>query len=83
VTRIPDICHLKRKMTAIRRIKWRLLAGEARRAGPEQPEKAMSDGANAPRLDKLGGLLRRLRAMDGLVKREAFIGNGVGAIQSA
>ncbi|HEY3739433.1 MAG TPA: 3-deoxy-8-phosphooctulonate synthase [Bryobacteraceae bacterium] len=34
----------------------------------EAPERAKSDGANALRLDRLGGLLARLRAVDGLVK---------------
>jgi 2-dehydro-3-deoxyphosphooctonate aldolase (KDO 8-P synthase) len=34
----------------------------------DQPEKALSDGANALRLDKLAGLLRRLRALDHVVK---------------
>ena len=34
----------------------------------EAPERALSDGANALRLDHLGELLRRLRAIDGLVK---------------
>jgi len=34
----------------------------------DQPEKALSDGSNALRLDKLGELLRRLRAIDTVVK---------------
>jgi 2-dehydro-3-deoxyphosphooctonate aldolase (KDO 8-P synthase) len=34
----------------------------------EAPERALSDGANALRLDRLGELLRRLRAIDTLVK---------------
>ena len=34
----------------------------------EAPERAKSDGANALRLDQLGGLLARLRAIDTLVK---------------
>ena len=34
----------------------------------EAPERALSDGANALRLDHLGELLRRLRAIDALVK---------------
>jgi 2-dehydro-3-deoxyphosphooctonate aldolase (KDO 8-P synthase) len=38
----------------------------------DEPEKALSDGANALRLDRLGGLLRRLRAIDGLVKSGEF-----------
>jgi len=35
----------------------------------DDPERALSDGANALRLDKLGGLLRRLRALDQVVKK--------------
>ena len=35
----------------------------------EAPERAKSDGANALRLDQLGGLLGRLRAIDTLVKK--------------
>src|SRR5438552_10955512 len=34
----------------------------------DDPENALSDGANALRLDRLGALLRRLRALDALVK---------------
>lgn len=34
----------------------------------EAPERALSDGANALRLDRLGPLLARLRAIDGVVK---------------
>jgi 2-dehydro-3-deoxyphosphooctonate aldolase (KDO 8-P synthase) len=34
----------------------------------DQPEKALSDGANALRLDLLGGFWSRLTAIDGLVK---------------
>jgi 2-dehydro-3-deoxyphosphooctonate aldolase (KDO 8-P synthase) len=34
----------------------------------DQPEKALSDGANALRLEKLAGLLHRLRALDKVVK---------------
>jgi 2-dehydro-3-deoxyphosphooctonate aldolase (KDO 8-P synthase) len=34
----------------------------------DAPERALSDGANALRLDRLGELLRRLRALDELVK---------------
>lgn len=34
----------------------------------EAPERALSDGANALRLDSLGGLLGRVRAIDSLVK---------------
>ena len=35
----------------------------------DAPERALSDGANALRLDLLGGLWRRLRQIDELVKR--------------
>jgi 2-dehydro-3-deoxyphosphooctonate aldolase (KDO 8-P synthase) len=35
----------------------------------DAPEKALSDGANALRLDLLGGMWRRLRQIDELVKR--------------
>jgi len=34
----------------------------------EAPERALSDGANALRLDRLGGLLDQVRAIDALVK---------------
>jgi 2-dehydro-3-deoxyphosphooctonate aldolase (KDO 8-P synthase) len=34
----------------------------------DDPENALSDGANALRLDKLGALLRRLRAIDAVIK---------------
>jgi 2-dehydro-3-deoxyphosphooctonate aldolase (KDO 8-P synthase) len=34
----------------------------------EAPERALSDGANALRLDRLGALLERVRGIDGLVK---------------
>jgi 2-dehydro-3-deoxyphosphooctonate aldolase (KDO 8-P synthase) len=34
----------------------------------DHPERALSDGANALRLDRLAGLLTRLRAIDNLVK---------------
>jgi len=34
----------------------------------DRPEKALSDGANALRLDRLGDFWRRLRAIDALVK---------------
>ncbi|MBX9602468.1 MAG: 3-deoxy-8-phosphooctulonate synthase [Bryobacteraceae bacterium] len=34
----------------------------------EAPERALSDGANALRLDRLGGLLERVRGIDSLVK---------------
>jgi 2-dehydro-3-deoxyphosphooctonate aldolase (KDO 8-P synthase) len=34
----------------------------------DDPEKALSDGSNALRLDKLGGLLQKLRAIDTLAK---------------
>jgi 2-dehydro-3-deoxyphosphooctonate aldolase (KDO 8-P synthase) len=39
----------------------------------DAPEKALSDGANALRLDNLGTLLRRLRALDDLVKNPEFL----------
>ena len=39
----------------------------------DDPAKALSDGANALRLDELGGLLRRLRAIDNVVKGREFI----------
>jgi 2-dehydro-3-deoxyphosphooctonate aldolase (KDO 8-P synthase) len=39
----------------------------------DAPEKALSDGANALRIDKLGALLRRLRALDNLVKGRDFL----------
>ena len=38
----------------------------------EEPSRALSDGANALRLDQLRGLLTRLRRIDGLVKSEEF-----------
>jgi 2-dehydro-3-deoxyphosphooctonate aldolase (KDO 8-P synthase) len=38
----------------------------------DEPEKALSDGSNALRLDRLGGLLNRLRAVDALVKSPEF-----------
>ena len=38
----------------------------------DAPEKALSDGANALRLDSLGALLRKVRMLDGLVKSAAF-----------
>jgi len=38
----------------------------------DEPEKALSDGANALRLDQLGGLLRRVRSLDALVKSAEF-----------
>jgi 2-dehydro-3-deoxyphosphooctonate aldolase (KDO 8-P synthase) len=38
----------------------------------EEPVRALSDGANALRLDQLQGLLTRLRRIDGLVKSEEF-----------
>jgi 2-dehydro-3-deoxyphosphooctonate aldolase (KDO 8-P synthase) len=38
----------------------------------DEPEKALSDGANALRLDALTGLLRRLRALDVIVKSRNF-----------
>src|SRR5437764_1302793 len=39
----------------------------------DNPEKALSDGANALRLDSLAALLRRLRALDAVVKGPAFL----------
>lgn len=38
----------------------------------EAPERALSDGANALRLDLLAGLAKRLRALDSLVKNSSF-----------
>ncbi|MCU1295147.1 MAG: 2-dehydro-3-deoxyphosphooctonate aldolase [Bryobacterales bacterium] len=38
----------------------------------EAPERALSDGANALRLDLLAGLAKRLRAVDSLVKSRDF-----------
>jgi 2-dehydro-3-deoxyphosphooctonate aldolase (KDO 8-P synthase) len=38
----------------------------------EEPSRALSDGANALRLDQLRGLLTRLRRIDGLVKSAEF-----------
>ncbi len=38
----------------------------------ETPERALSDGANALRLEHAGRLVRRLRAIDALVKSERF-----------
>jgi 2-dehydro-3-deoxyphosphooctonate aldolase (KDO 8-P synthase) len=38
----------------------------------EEPERALSDGANALRLDQLARLLRRVRALDALVKSAQF-----------
>ncbi len=44
----------------------------------EAPERALSDGANALRLDRLGALLERVRGIDGLVKSfHATGGSGV------
>jgi 2-dehydro-3-deoxyphosphooctonate aldolase (KDO 8-P synthase) len=43
----------------------------------DAPEKALSDGANALRIDKLGALLRRLRALDNLVKGRDFLESGL------
>jgi 2-dehydro-3-deoxyphosphooctonate aldolase (KDO 8-P synthase) len=42
----------------------------------DEPEKALSDGANALRLDALGALLRRLRALDELVRGPDFLESG-------
>jgi 2-dehydro-3-deoxyphosphooctonate aldolase (KDO 8-P synthase) len=38
----------------------------------DQPEKALSDGPNALRLNLLGDFWRRLRAIDGLIKGADF-----------
>jgi 2-dehydro-3-deoxyphosphooctonate aldolase (KDO 8-P synthase) len=38
----------------------------------DAPERALSDGPNALRLDRLAGLLERLRAIDSLVKSQKF-----------
>jgi len=37
----------------------------------DRPEKALSDGANALRLDLLAGFLQRLKALDTVVKGES------------
>jgi 2-dehydro-3-deoxyphosphooctonate aldolase (KDO 8-P synthase) len=42
----------------------------------DDPERALSDGANALRLDRLADLLRRLRALDALVKGPDFLPAG-------
>lgn len=42
----------------------------------EAPERALSDGANSVRLDRLGPLIQRLRAIDALVKGDAFLERG-------
>ena len=39
----------------------------------DEPERALSDGSNALRLDRLAELLRRLRALDSLVKSQEFL----------
>lgn len=39
----------------------------------DRPEQALSDGANALRLDLLAAFWRRLKAIDSLVKREGFL----------
>lgn len=39
----------------------------------EEPSRALSDGANALRLDKLAGLLERIRRIDALVKSAEFL----------
>ncbi|MCL5745508.1 MAG: 3-deoxy-8-phosphooctulonate synthase [Acidobacteria bacterium] len=39
----------------------------------DAPERALSDGANALKLSKLAGLLRKLRAIDSLVRGKEFI----------
>jgi 2-dehydro-3-deoxyphosphooctonate aldolase (KDO 8-P synthase) len=38
----------------------------------EAPERALSDGPNALRLESLGGLLEKLRRLDALVKAAGF-----------
>lgn len=42
----------------------------------EAPERALSDGANALRLERIEQIARRLRAIDALVKSEAFLTAG-------
>jgi 2-dehydro-3-deoxyphosphooctonate aldolase (KDO 8-P synthase) len=42
----------------------------------ENPERALSDGPNALRLDRLGSLLGRLRRIDALVKADEFLHAG-------
>jgi 2-dehydro-3-deoxyphosphooctonate aldolase (KDO 8-P synthase) len=44
----------------------------------EEPARAKSDAANALRLDKLEGLLRKLKRIDA-VARESSVANGVRA----
>jgi 2-dehydro-3-deoxyphosphooctonate aldolase (KDO 8-P synthase) len=39
----------------------------------EEPSRALSDGANALRLDRLAGLLDRVRRIDTLVKSPEFL----------
>ena len=41
--------------------------------GLRQIEQALSDGSNALRLDSLAALLRRLRALDAVVKGPEFL----------
>ena len=48
-------------------VPWESVCEEAE-TWAEAPERALSDGANALRLAELAGLLRRLRAVDQLVK---------------
>ena len=50
------------------------------RGGRRSPEKALSDGANASRLDLLADFWRRLLAVDGAVKR---VGGEDGGADSA
>ncbi|MCC7341471.1 MAG: 3-deoxy-8-phosphooctulonate synthase [Bryobacterales bacterium] len=42
----------------------------------EAPERALSDGANAVRLEDAGPLVRRLRTIDALVKSATFLSGG-------
>ncbi len=42
----------------------------------EAPERALSDGANSIRLERIEQIARRLRAIDALVKSEAFLSAG-------
>lgn len=42
----------------------------------EAPERALSDGANSVRLERVGRLVHRLRAIDALMKDEAFKDGG-------
>jgi 2-dehydro-3-deoxyphosphooctonate aldolase (KDO 8-P synthase) len=42
----------------------------------ENPDRALSDGANALRLDRLGGFLERVRRLDAVVKAPEFLHAG-------